>query len=423
MQICVYKNGGRTHILQFLQKNGISNTAIDGGSSLAHATIDQRDYESKSASLLEATLDKMPSDPQHLPGELLERPLGDLKLVAGAHTTTTSQLPAVVFKPNYFQAVLEEADRLKERLGGGEKLVLSTKVSFIFGVPTESAKAFFRMVLQKKWMPAFFWTFLAKLFKVTSNQLTPYEKACQYIQHFGLVVANKERFLEICDTNQKERFNEFPKITQLAWHPKQNSLAIEKAYIEFTEYFLTKHFQQAQESGDDALIDYFKAFDGVCFEDRMRELETYSRAHPLEENEASAVADWDGTMKVATAFERELQSFGATFKGEDFPAEALEKHFKKKGILHQEFTKDGEKVKPSATEMHKWILSMIDAYAVAPYSLESFLQHEYAIFLEEYDDKSMAAFKAYLQTRTDKNQGFDLNNPEIDSVLQRLKVT
>ncbi|MDR1057251.1 MAG: hypothetical protein LBL17_01580 [Coxiellaceae bacterium] len=63
--------------------------------------------------------------------------------------------------------------------------------------------------------------------------MSQYEEAHIRIQRFGLLLANKERFIQILEDQNVERYGELCSLTGLAWHPTQNGVGIEITYIEF----------------------------------------------------------------------------------------------------------------------------------------------------------------------------------------------
>ena len=94
--------------------------------------------------------------------------------------------------------------------------------------------------------PVFFWHKLSGLFGVTKNDMSQYEEAYIRIQRFGMLIANKDRFVNILETEDQTRYDELSRITGLAWHPTQNGIGTEKLYIEFIEVFLTSYFEEAK---------------------------------------------------------------------------------------------------------------------------------------------------------------------------------
>ncbi|RUR04233.1 hypothetical protein [Legionella sp. km772] len=165
------------------------------------------------------------------------------------------------------------------------------------GQPLTAVKDWFRMTLQKKWFPEFFWTAVAKLFNV-SDKTTTYEEAHQRIQRFGLVSANMEQVHNILDGGDPKRYIEFNQMTGLAWHPSDNGVGIEKYYLNMMNDFMTTYYEDAKARGDDALIEYYKAYTGVCFEDRMKLIEQYMAAHPTLEMQAAAKDNVEAEMDI-----------------------------------------------------------------------------------------------------------------------------
>jgi hypothetical protein len=227
-----------------------------------------------------------------------------------------------------------------------------------------AVKDWFRMTLRKEWRPKTFWKKLSGLFGVSKDGLSQYEEAHIRIQRFGMLVANKDRFIEILETRNKSRYFELCQITGLAWHPDQNSPGVEKTYIEFVECFLKEHFEHAKKQGKDALIDFFKkAFDGVCFEDRARNLEDYANKHSLSDShtqELLQVADWSTQNPVEEAFMAEVTVL-ALQKGEAPTPSEFYEYLQKKGIFDTEFrvADGGGMLKPSKETYDQWAAEQV----------------------------------------------------------------
>ena len=271
---------------------------------------------------------------------------------------------------NKFAPILTELSKYKGQLGGSP--VFGTKIPTInrfdsnrhfFGIPVSAVKDWFAATLKKKWKPHFFWKTTARLFNIhANNQMSQYEETYTRIQRFEVLIANKERFYEILDTKDKNRYKELGLITGMAWHPDQNSPATEKMYIEFIEQFLTTYFQDAQKKGPNALIKYFKAFSGVCLEDRARELEEYAKQHKLEGQSIDTVPpDWDTGKPVEEAYMKEAQELGIMLQDLPTPTQLFE-HLKKKGVFDLTFpTVDGKRVKPSKEGFDTWAKEQVEA--------------------------------------------------------------
>lgn len=276
-----------------------------------------------------------------------------------------------------FDRILDKLDELKNKLGGHPNFTSKPTINMedntrtFFGIPMAGVKDWLRMTLVKEWRPKIFWESLAKIFSVTLNQqYSQYEEAYLSIQRFALLIANKERFFDILDFMQEERYGELSTITGLAWHPHANSINIEKIYIEFVEKFLTEYFEAAQQKGDEALLEYFKAFSGVCFEDRARSLEAYAIEHPLmsiaNDLPIAIPPDWDTNQPAENAFMKETQALYEQIKKAPTTDQLL-KHLEDKGIFELEFvTATGtKKVKPSKEQFHSWAKKQVEAYILS----------------------------------------------------------
>ena len=270
-----------------------------------------------------------------------------------------------------FKNVLLELDRLKIQLGGSRYFCGKTPTiedtdssRTLFGFPIAAVKDWLRMTLKNDWSPRVFWVELSALFGVTLNGMSQYEEAHTRIQRFGMLIENKERFIHILESKDDSRYDELSKITGLGWHPTRNGFGTEKMYIEFIEKYLTDYFEDAKSKGDDALIDYFYAFEGVCFEDRARNLEAYAISHPLASEtseEITAVADWSTSDKVEDVFMKETTILALKNNGTPPTPTVLLEHLQKKGVFDMEFlVSQGDKSKPTEEKFRKWAQDQID---------------------------------------------------------------
>jgi hypothetical protein len=177
-----------------------------------------------------------------------------------------------------------------------------------------------------------------------------------------MLIANKDRFVYILETKNQTQYDELSRITGLAWHPTQNGIGTEKLYIEFIEVFLTSYFEEAKRNGDEALVHYFYAFQGVCFEDRARNLEEYAAAHPLEgEMVFNDVADWSTEDKVEDVFMKEATVLALNSDGAPPTPTQLLERLNKQGIFDREFrTSDGTKSKPTVAGYNDWAKEQIE---------------------------------------------------------------
>jgi hypothetical protein len=265
----------------------------------------------------------------------------------------------------FLRPLIDELDKYKSELGGSPVFGSKTPTineddmgQFFFNIPMVAVKDWLRNALNKEWQPKPFWCFLGRLFNVTQeNKKSQYEEAYIRITQFGLLVVNKTKFFKILDQKDSEHYSDLGKLTGLAWHPTINAISVEKAYIEFVQQFLTVHFSEAKQRGKQALLDYFQAFDGVCFEDRTRHLEEYIKK-PID----TIVLDYDTGQSVENAYEKELMVYGAQMREKQAlvtPSGFLD-HLEKKGVFDMEFATAGGKAKPDRAGYCEWAQSQVD---------------------------------------------------------------
>lgn len=330
----------------------------------------QRPSRAKATEVIRSVLTVLPENPEATK-YFTEIPVEDMRMVMVAEEVTVATPVGVASGGNRCEKILNKLVELKDKLGGspvfGNKLPTideqDNKRTFL-GVPMSAVKDWFTKTLKENWKPVMFWTAAAKLFNVSKEtQKSQFEEAHLRIQRFELLVANKDRFVEILNNEEKDRYSEFNSITGLAWHPSQNGVGTEKMYFEFVEQFLTVHFEEALKKGDDALIEYFNAFSGVCFENQARNLEEYVIAHSKGNEEiasVSKVADWDTTQSPEKVFEKEMMVLQDETKEAPTPKGMLA-HLQKKGIFDIEFGEAGAKAKPSIEQFNAWAQMMVDA--------------------------------------------------------------
>ncbi|MGL6036592.1 MAG: hypothetical protein ACRC0B_05395, partial [Legionella sp.] len=234
-----------------------------------------------------------------------------------------------------------------------------------FGIPLAAIKDWLIMTQKNEWLPQFFWHKLGELFGATKNNMSQYEDAYIRIQRFGQVVENKPFFLDALNSADETRYSDFSKVTGLAWHPNKNSAGVERVYMDFIEYFLTDYFEEIKQHGEQALLDYFNAFSGVCFEDRARNLEQFLVQYPPANADgcvANEVADWTSSDKCTDVFMKEATLLA--HKLEDSPTiSRLLAHLQDKEIFSMEFTTDsGEKKIPTEQEYHSWATEQVEYY-------------------------------------------------------------
>jgi hypothetical protein len=325
------------------------------------------------------TISQLPQSQDEIPEEfynVLSNEIADI--IQGnivENTYVHAKLPIRNEKERYAN-LFNDLNRLKNKLGGSPNYGSHEPVindsdnnRFFFGIPMSAIKDWFRKTLTDNWQPVFFWTKIASYFGVTKDGLSQYEESHIRIQRFKLLLDNKEYFNEILDTHDEAKFCDLCTITGMTWHPQRNGHGVEKLYIEFLEHFLTEHYQFAKKKGDDALIEYFSAFDGICFEDRCKILEEFVMNHPLPENSKDAsiinkVADWseadkfeDVCMKEITLLASELARTPST--------DEFFKHLSLKNIFDIQFNNDdGVKSKPTLMQFDSFANRAINYYYI-----------------------------------------------------------
>lgn len=321
-------------------------------------------------------LGRLPQNEQEVPNDFINLFPQQLSKEVQINSVEVPPISDAVNGINLFAPVLEKLDSLKDRLGGSPVFHSRTPTinekdqnTLYFGLPLSAIKDWFRMILKKEWKPQIFWETVAKQFGVTkNNQKSQYEEAHIRIQQFGLLLSNKERFFEILDFQQKDRYSELCTITGLAWHPYSNGVGTEKTYIEFIERFLTDFFESAKRQGDDALVEYFNAFSGVCFEDRAIILEAYALTHPIDpQSDVPLVlpADWDTGSPVELAYMKEAEVLATQLHDAPTPKQLFE-HLTKKGVFDLEFLNSEEiRIKPTKEEFDKWAQKQVELYILS----------------------------------------------------------
>ena len=446
---------GRYHMLAFLQECGAFNPFIDNGGAMRSLLTDYHEYlESQSEAsliLIQKGFGRLPKNMDDVPEGFTDIPLdvinevkaNGIKEVKANRIKEVKSNADIIEGREKFKEVLKELERLKDRLGGSPTFGNSPPTiknedlnKTFLGLPLVAVKDWFRMILEDKWKPRFFWKWAASLFNVgEANKLSQYEDVHIRIQQFGCMVANKDRFLEILAQQDSNRYLEFGLISGLAWHPINNGVGVEKMYIEFVERFLTEDFKAAKQQGDDALIAYFSSFTGVCFEDRCRDLEVYANSHPLGSIEEVAQLNElreavkeiidiqiDPNKDALAAFNEVLRGCGLAFQqaGKPLTGEVFMKKLEEYQIFDKEFpTDDGLKAKPSLAQAHEFILDQIDSqFTLEAYSLEDFLETELKIFLASGSQPTAALFKKQLEQRNGANDGLNSDSAEVAQLIQ-----
>lgn len=245
-------------------------------------------YEKMETDALLKIFSQLPEDSNKIPTSLFEY---DQEVIAELiEEQIKEHKPALRSNDgsDFTRALLADLAKFKTRLGGaphfqGGIVTLNNDDSnkTFMGQPLPAVKDWFRKILKENWRPTKFWVFVAKYFNITKENQTQYENIHARIQRFGLLCTNREKINEILDSNDETRHSEFGQITGMAWHPKDNHPSIEKAFMDMIDRFMTDYYHDAKEKGDEALLEYFNAFDGVCFEDRCSKIQDYIEIHPL----------------------------------------------------------------------------------------------------------------------------------------------
>lgn len=375
-------------------------------------------------SRLPNTIEEIGDDFYLLPYEAFE---------ALTQTVHVPDMSRVADGKDHFHTVLDDLGRLKDRLGGsptfGDALpTIDEKENHmtLFGVPMASVKDWFRMVLDKEWKPVFFWTKIAALFNVSKeNKMSQYEEAHTRIQRFGMVIANKDKIFEMID---KQDGKELATVTGMAWHLADNAPGTEKLYIDFLETFLSDQYNEAKTEGDDALIEYFNAFKGICFEDRIGYLENYAKAHLPEElakvaAEVKEIIDIDQSIPMnerGNVFDQIVNYLGSRNYSAELTPKMIIEVLKNERIFEREFGREeGFKTKPTLQEFQNNILEQIELATVEPYPIEEFLTMEWDILLESGKECDEASFRAQLEQRDSANEGFDPYAEVVTDFIQK----
>lgn len=386
--------------------------------------IEEVSSSSAGVNAFQSLIQTLPENPDAINEKATQVSLGTIESLVRSETVEVHPVTEAVDGSDYFGKVLAELDRLKDNLGGGTRPTVDRDENHqtFLGIPMPAVKDWFRMVLLNKWRPQFFWRSVARLFGVFAGRVSQYEEAYMTIQRMGSMIANKERFLEILSTSDKNRYGEFGIITGLAWHPDLNVASVEKEYIEFCERFLTTYFDEVRKQGDEALISYFAAFHGVCFENRVRNLEEYYNANPIGEpvgltlKEVEEIMDLNQDAPLKDALNlvgSELMKRGADLTPKNFLDEC-----DKLQLLGKEFGVAGQKEMATLKDIHEYILSLVDHMTMDPYPINEFLDVEYRIFQNSEEEQTEAKFREQLQQREGSNEGFSVNSPEVTAFIQ-----
>lgn len=375
---------------------------IDHSIRTLHTTQQQREVCEKTMQELPETQEEIPKDFAAIPTEVLEN-------LVKTETAELPELKGIKDGRQFYRNVLNELDRFKDKLGGSP-VFKSKKPNMdpndnrktFMGVSLAAVKDWFRMVLDKEWKPAFFWKTVAKMFGVSAEtKMSQYEDVYLRIQRFGMCGANKDRLFQILDSGNKTAFKEMYQLSGLMWHASDNPAAVEKDFLNLIDLYFTKYFEVAKQKGDAALMEFFNALTGVCFEARCRNIHAYILKNPLPDVQGvAAISDWNTGAPVKEAYEKELMALALALKTSPTPAQ-LRERLTEKGVFEEGFLEATGRQKPTLEGFHSYALRQVAAIVLNPYSKEDFLDTEYKIFAVSGKEQTKENFIAQLQDRID----------------------
>lgn len=304
---------------------------------------------------LKRMLGKLPEDPNKIPASLFKYNPAEIAELIEDLIEYYKPAPPPNDGREFTQGLLDDLDRFKDSLGGAPNfqdgivtLNNDDANKTFMGQPLPAVKDWFRKTLNEGWRPKSFWTFVAKHFNVTKKGQTQYENTHERIQRFGLLHANREKINEILESGDATRYPEFGQITGLAWHPNDNHSSIEKEYMDMVDRFMTDYYEDAKEKGDEALIEYFESFNGVCFEDRCSKIQEYIATHQLTSEVDNAqtdilmtanlsdCADYTDQTNITQVISQELSEYYAAH-GEIATPQQLWDRLEAKGVTGKSF--------------------------------------------------------------------------------------
>ncbi|MEX2305832.1 MAG: hypothetical protein WD595_06545 [Waddliaceae bacterium] len=319
---------------------------------------------------------------------------------------------------NKVDNILNEIDRLKNHLGSSPNyngkrppiIDKKDKDRYFFGISMAAVKEYIRRAIKNAYRPSFFWKLSGYLISVGSDR-TAYEQASQAIMRFHMLLQNKDLIKDLYfDKTGRNKLKEFGRLTGgLTWHFKENPWAVENMYMEMIQNMIFgEAFDKAKEAGDNALIEYFKAFNGVCFEDRAKNLEEY-----LKQN----ITDLDGAIDYNLSLPFDV-SLGNVMKMNNSP-----KSFYKQLNDDRFFEMDFQDHKINATmrvglrEVHLFVLQQQHFCTMDPYTLNDFLDIEYKIFTQSGDVKSKENFINQLQVRIHQSDELEIEKDALSELF------
>lgn len=206
--------------------------------------------------------------------------------------------------PN-IDAARQDLNQFRNDLGGtphysdGNPTYAASAKKF-FGIPMEACKAWFQKQIDTGGILKGFWKKIGKAFGVSSTPETQFEKAALFIESMRLLSANRDRIAEAFRRSEGEGQFLMCELTRLACHPGSNggSEGMIRNIDNSLEMFEVQ-YARAKERGE--LLDFYRALDGVCFENRMTMLTEYALAH-ADVDPGAEVAQPEGTFKVLPQF-------------------------------------------------------------------------------------------------------------------------
>lgn len=317
--------------------------------------------------------------------------------------------------PSHLAPLLTELERFRDELGGAPNYQGRTLDAvdredagkYFLGIPLTRVKAWLRQALEKKYFPQFLWKFIARCFNVNpSSPETRFEYITKSIKRFDILLSNKDKFLEMYQTNNMRLRNAFVEATGLDLHLGLNGFDGEREMFAQVEHFLTTKFEEAKAQGDAALHDYFKAFQGLCHQARCRSIQEYNMTHG---DIGVNATDIDSSQPAETAFNREFMALKEKNPGKFiFSRQEILDHLNEEGIFDREFTtREGTKQKPTPEQYHAWTL-VNHATGVTEdfYTTDEFLEMEWAILKTKEATPTLEQLSTQVSARIEAIHGF-----------------
>ena len=224
--------------------------------------------------------------------------------------------------PN-IDAARQDLNQFRDELGGaphypdGNPTYAKSSKKF-FGIPLEACQNWFQKQIDNGGMLKGFWKAVGKAFGLDDRPQTKFEKAALFIESMQLLSANRDRIAEAFRRSEGEGQLLMGKLTRLACHPGSNGGAEGMIRnIDNSIELFEVQYARAKERGE--LQDFYRALDGVCFENRMTMLTEYALAH-ADIDSGAEVALPEGTFRI-------LPQYAAEHLASDTMLETLTKEY------------------------------------------------------------------------------------------------